>query len=75
MPADHKIESAEPLNNALKQALDLARRGDLVTFGIVRNEPATGYGYIRNGVKRYDFKINAQSFSLAHSEGQKNRIQ
>ena len=59
MPADHKIESAESLNNALKQALDLARRGDLVTFGIVPNEPATGYGYIRAGEK-----INAQSFKV-----------
>lgn len=59
MPADHKIESAESLNNALKQALDLARREDLVTFGIVPNEPATGYGYIRAGEK-----INAQSFKV-----------
>ena len=58
MPADHKI-SAESLNNALKQALDLARREDLVTFGIVPNEPATGYGYIRAGEK-----INAQSFKV-----------
>ena len=59
MPADHKTEPAESLNNALKQALDLARQGDLVTFGIVRNEPATGYGYIRAGEK-----INAQSFKV-----------
>ena len=59
MPADHKIESAESLNNALKQALDLARREDLVTFGIVPNEPATGYGYIWAGEK-----INAQSFKV-----------
>jgi mannose-1-phosphate guanylyltransferase len=49
MPADHKIESAEALEKALHQAIGMARKGSLVMFGIVPNEPATGYGYIRVG--------------------------
>jgi mannose-1-phosphate guanylyltransferase len=61
MPADHKIESAESLNNALHQAIDLARQGSLVTFGIVANEPATGYGYICVGeqIKTGCFSVGA----------------
>ena len=60
MPADHQIESADSLHNALQQALDRARQGDLVTLGIVPNEPATGYGYIRVGEQ-----ITASSFKVA----------
>ena len=60
MPADHQIESADSLHNALRQALDRARQGDLVTLGIVPNEPATGYGYIRVGEQ-----ITASSFKVA----------
>ena len=60
MPADHQIESADSLHNALRQALDRARQGDLVTLGIVPNEPVTGYGYIRVGEQ-----ITASSFKVA----------
>ena len=49
MPADHKIESAEALKKALHQAIDMARKGSLVMFGIAPNEPATGFGYIHVG--------------------------
>ena len=60
MPSDHQIESADSLHHALRQALDRARQGDLVTLGIVPNEPATGYGYIRVGEQ-----ITASSFKVA----------
>ncbi len=60
MPADHQIESADSLDHALRHALERARHGDLVTLGIVPNEPATGYGYIRVGEQ-----ITASSFKVA----------
>lgn len=50
LPADHVIRDRHRLIANLRDACRVARdRECLVTFGIVPNEPATGYGYIRKG--------------------------
>lgn len=49
MPADHVIQDKAAFMRAVKQGAELARQGQLVTFGIVPNAPETGYGYIRKG--------------------------
>src|SRR3569833_2687299 len=49
MPADHVIGDRPAFQSALAQAVDLAERGFLVTFGIVPTQAETGYGYIRGG--------------------------
>ena len=49
LSADHEIGDEEAFRAAVRQALPLAEAGRLVTFGIVPNHAATGYGYIRRG--------------------------
>lgn len=45
-PSDHIIEGSDLYENALKQAIALASKDYLVTFGIKPGKPETGYGYI-----------------------------
>ena len=61
MPSDHKIASLMHFENALSRAIDAALQGDLVTFGVVPNEPATGYGYIRAGqlINTGNYRVSA----------------
>lgn len=46
MPADHLIDDREAFTAAVNQAMELAERGSLVTFGVVPSAPETGFGYI-----------------------------
>ena len=52
LAADHVIQDTESFNRAVSAALPLAESGKLVTFGIVPNEPHTGYGYIKKGEEK-----------------------
>ena len=45
-PADHVIRHKEPFHDKLRSAVQLARDGHIVTFGIQPTYPETGYGYI-----------------------------
>ena len=47
LPSDHVIADVEAFQNAVKAAAINAEKGYLVTFGIVPNFPATGYGYVK----------------------------
>ncbi len=49
LAADHLIENEQAFSDAIEQAQQLAQDNKLVTFGIVPNEPHTGYGYIKAG--------------------------
>ncbi len=49
LTADHEIADENAFCAAVRQALPLAESGKLVTFGIVPDHAATGYGYIRRG--------------------------
>ena len=51
LPADHVIEKTQPFHQAVARGEQLARQGNLITFGIVPLSPETGYGYIRKGGK------------------------
>ncbi|OAB55166.1 hypothetical protein AY599_20575 [Leptolyngbya valderiana BDU 20041] len=46
-PADHHIEDVGAFLRAVDVGAEAAKTGSIVTFGIVPNHPATGYGYIR----------------------------
>jgi mannose-1-phosphate guanylyltransferase/mannose-6-phosphate isomerase len=48
-PADHVIGNIAAFHERLGAAIDLAGRGNIVTFGIKPNYPETGYGYIEGG--------------------------
>ncbi|MEJ2741706.1 MAG: mannose-1-phosphate guanylyltransferase/mannose-6-phosphate isomerase [Gammaproteobacteria bacterium] len=47
LPSDHSISPLEEFETAVHQAVDLAERGSIVTFGVQPTSPETGYGYIR----------------------------
>ena len=49
LPADHVINDRSAFLESLKLADTVAAAGKLVTFGIVPEYPATGYGYIEAG--------------------------
>ncbi len=48
-PADHLIQRPDALSAALASAIEAAKRGKLVTFGVVPAEADPGFGYIRRG--------------------------
>lgn len=45
-PSDHIIGNAASYEQAIANAIDLATKGFIVTFGIVPTKPEIGYGYI-----------------------------
>ncbi len=49
LPADHVIRNLAAFHSSLGAAEQCARQDYLVTFGIVPDYPATGYGYIEAG--------------------------
>jgi len=49
LAADHVIQNEIAFVDAIKKAIPLAKKGKLVTFGIVPQSAHTGYGYIERG--------------------------
>jgi mannose-1-phosphate guanylyltransferase/mannose-6-phosphate isomerase len=49
LPCDHLIPNHNAFGDALRDAVEAARAGSLVTFGIKPTSPSTEYGYIRQG--------------------------
>lgn len=49
LPADHVIHDEERFRQTVRDMLDLALEGNMITFGIVPDRPDTGFGYIKRG--------------------------
>lgn len=49
LPSDHVIRDVRGFIDTTREAVEIASRGYLVTYGIVPTEPHTGYGYIERG--------------------------
>src|SRR5574340_209196 len=49
LPSDHYIRERDLFTYVLREALEVASRGDLVTLGITPVSPSTAYGYIQQG--------------------------
>ncbi len=62
LPADHVIRDVPVFLKSLAQAEKVARSGALVTFGIVPDYPATGYGYIETGEELEPGVLNVKRF-------------
>lgn len=62
MPADHIIQDEQAFRDAIRQGIDLAETGKLVTFGIQPTAPDTGYGYIRLGQRLGDHAFLVEQF-------------
>jgi mannose-1-phosphate guanylyltransferase len=62
LPADHIIRDTEDFLQSLQMAEQPASEGYLVTFGIVPDYPATGYGYIEAGDSYAEGIFNVERF-------------
>ncbi|MGI9406264.1 MAG: mannose-1-phosphate guanylyltransferase/mannose-6-phosphate isomerase [Hyphomicrobiaceae bacterium] len=49
LPADHVITNVSAFRRAIEKAVEIAKKGQLVTFGIEPDGPETEYGYIQAG--------------------------
>lgn len=47
--ADHLISYGDPFRAAIRNAIDVAQTGRMVTIGVTPTRPETGYGYIEAG--------------------------
>ena len=47
--ADHVVEPAETFQGVVREAVEAAATGRIVTIGITPSSPATGFGYIKAG--------------------------
>ena len=57
LASDHAIKKPAAFHQACADALPIAEAGQIVTFGIVPTEPATGYGYLKVGAPFPDSKV------------------
>ena len=46
MPSDHYLPDKELFTKTIKNCINDASQGFIITFGVVPNQPHTGYGYI-----------------------------
>ena len=72
LAADHLITDQTAFGTAVLEAVELARQGFLVTFGIQPTVPETGYGYIEadgNRVKRFVEKPDQQTAEVYLESG------
>lgn len=57
LPSDHVIKDHSEFRKTVNNAIPIALDDKLVTFGIVPNEPNTGYGYIKKGLKHENANV------------------
>jgi len=60
-PSDHIIRQQDLFIQAVRQAEEMAKQGNIVTFGVKPDKPETGYGYIEAG-ENYGFGFAVKSF-------------
>ncbi len=65
LPADHVIRDTPSLLQVIRDSVDVAEQGSIVTIGIEPTFPSTGYGYIHCGKKLE----NPSSTQFYRSEG------
>ena len=49
LPSDHYIRDRDLFTYVLREAMDVARKGYLVTLGVTPVSPSTAYGYVQQG--------------------------
>ncbi|KAA6181875.1 mannose-1-phosphate guanylyltransferase/mannose-6-phosphate isomerase [Thiohalocapsa marina] len=64
MPADHVIVNEAGFRAAVADGCLLAEQGAVITFGVVPNQPETGYGYIRQGAPLAHEGLQGRAFRL-----------
>ncbi|MEM9990075.1 MAG: mannose-1-phosphate guanylyltransferase, partial [Pseudomonadota bacterium] len=62
LPADHHVTDKTAFQWAIQDALPIAERGFLTTFGIKPDRPETGYGYIKAGAALSEAAAHVEAF-------------
>jgi mannose-1-phosphate guanylyltransferase/mannose-6-phosphate isomerase len=62
-PSDHHIPDAEAFVRTVRQGVEEAKEGAIVTLGITPTFPSTAYGYIRQGKERSEGIFNVEGFT------------
>ncbi|MDN3649289.1 mannose-1-phosphate guanylyltransferase/mannose-6-phosphate isomerase [Reinekea marina] len=70
LPADHVIKNEQLFGEAIEKAIEQAKAGKIVTFGVQPAYPETGYGYIQAASKNEvsDVKAFKEKPDLATAE-------
>ncbi|MGP9813730.1 mannose-1-phosphate guanylyltransferase/mannose-6-phosphate isomerase [Rhodopseudomonas sp. NSM] len=58
LASDHAIKKVDAFHTACADALQAAEDGYIVTFGVIPDEPATGYGYLKPGLPLGDGPVH-----------------
>jgi mannose-1-phosphate guanylyltransferase/mannose-6-phosphate isomerase len=61
-PADHVIKNKARFHSRIQEAMQLAAKGHIVTFGIEPDYPETGYGYIEGERKIFGNAMKIKRF-------------
>ena len=67
-PSDHLIGDQDVYDTSINQAIEMAKKGFLVTFGLIPTKPETGFGYIEHegndvlGFREKPGLVQAQSY-------------
>ncbi len=56
LPSDHVIEEEDKFLHALENAINEAKTGKILTFGILPTRPETGFGYIE--IEQTQYRVN-----------------
>ena len=62
LPSDHAIKNVDKFVKTVSKGVELAKAGQLVTFGIVPTHPETGYGYIEKTAKELGDGFEVKQF-------------
>ena len=74
LPADHYIKDRKAFLKCIKKAVEIAKKGYLVTFGIVPSRAETGYGYIECGVDIDENVCEVKKFKEKPSQKKANEF-
>ncbi len=62
LSSDHEIDDIDNFKTAINKGIQFAKKGRLVTFGIIPTHPETAYGYIKTKDKISGTSIKASNF-------------
>ena len=70
VPSDHLIKDFTAFENTVKESIEAAKNGYIVTFGIKPSYPETGYGYIKTngevfGINQVEKFVEKPDFETA----------
>ncbi|OGW33211.1 MAG: mannose-1-phosphate guanylyltransferase/mannose-6-phosphate isomerase [Nitrospirae bacterium GWC2_42_7] len=72
-PSDHMISPEEKFIEYVRYAEDVAKRGQIVTFGIQPTKPETGYGYIKVKTERLELRSENSEVRTNNPEMRKGK--